>query len=70
MQAFYNGNWIQVNRNTGTEKIMDPFGQAAEAEPDAMQASLPGTRKSVLKLLKMENAIGVKNLSFLAGVVL
>ncbi|MBO5638206.1 MAG: NERD domain-containing protein [Acidaminococcaceae bacterium] len=30
--AFRNGNWIQVNRNTGTEKVMDPFGQAAESQ--------------------------------------
>ena len=30
--AFRNGNWIQINRNTGTEKVMDPFGQAAESQ--------------------------------------
>ena len=30
--AFRNGNWIQVNRNTGLEKVMDPFGQAAESQ--------------------------------------
>ena len=30
--AFRNGNWIQVNRNTGSEKVMDPFGQAAESQ--------------------------------------
>lgn len=29
--AFRNGNWIQINRNTGTEKVMDLFGQAAES---------------------------------------
>lgn len=27
-----NGSWIQINRNTGTEKIIDPFGQAAESQ--------------------------------------
>ena len=30
--AFRNGNWIQINRNTGSEKVMDPFGQAAESQ--------------------------------------
>ncbi len=30
--AFRNGNWIQVNRNSGSEKVMDPFGQAAESQ--------------------------------------
>ena len=30
--AFRDGNWIQINRNTGSEKIMDPFGQAAESQ--------------------------------------
>ena len=30
--AFHNGNWIQVNRNSGSEKVMDPFGQAAESQ--------------------------------------
>lgn len=30
--AFRNGNWFQINRNTGTEKVMDPFGQAAESQ--------------------------------------
>jgi hypothetical protein len=30
--AFRNGNWMQINRNTGTEKVMDPFGQAAESQ--------------------------------------
>ena len=30
--AFRNGNWIQVNRSTGAEKVMDPFGQAAESQ--------------------------------------
>lgn len=30
--AFRDGNWIQINRNTGTEKVMDPFGQAAESQ--------------------------------------
>ena len=30
--AFRNGNWIQINRNSGTEKVMDPFGQAAESQ--------------------------------------
>lgn len=30
--AFRNGNWMQINRNTGAEKIMDPFGQAAESQ--------------------------------------
>ncbi|MDY6290831.1 MAG: NERD domain-containing protein [Succiniclasticum sp.] len=30
--AFHNGNWIQINRNSGREKVMDPFGQAAESQ--------------------------------------
>ena len=30
--AFRNGNWIQINRNNGSEKVMDPFGQAAESQ--------------------------------------
>ena len=30
--AFRNGNWVQINRNTSTEKVMDPFGQAAESQ--------------------------------------
>ena len=30
--AFRNGNWMQINRNTGAEKVMDPFGQAAESQ--------------------------------------
>ena len=30
--AFRNGNWMQINRNIGAEKIMDPFGQAAESQ--------------------------------------
>ena len=30
--AFRNGNWIQINRNTSSEKVMDPFGQAAESQ--------------------------------------
>ena len=30
--AFRNGNWVQINRNTGTEKVMDPFGQAADSQ--------------------------------------
>ncbi len=30
--AFRDGNWIQINRNTGSEKVMDPFGQAAESQ--------------------------------------
>ena len=38
--AFRNGNWIQMNRNTGTEKIMDPFGQAAESISQAVKSGL------------------------------
>lgn len=30
--GYRGGNWIQTNRHTGEEKIIDPLGQAAESE--------------------------------------
>lgn len=30
--AYAEGNWIQINRHTGEEKIIDPLGQAAESQ--------------------------------------
>lgn len=30
--SYRNGNWIQTNRNTKEEKIIDPLGQAAESQ--------------------------------------
>lgn len=30
--AYRNGSWIQINRHTGEEKGIDPFGQAAESQ--------------------------------------
>lgn len=30
--AYREGNWIQINRHTGEEKIIDPLGQAAESQ--------------------------------------
>lgn len=30
--AYRAGNWIQINRHTGEEKIIDPLGQAAESQ--------------------------------------
>lgn len=30
--AYRDGNWIQTNRRDGTEKIIDPLGQAAESQ--------------------------------------
>ncbi|WP_037377053.1 NERD domain-containing protein [Selenomonas sp. AB3002] len=30
--AYTEGNWIQINRHTGEEKIIDPLGQAAESQ--------------------------------------
>ena len=30
--AHRGGNWIQINRHTGEEKIIDPLGQAAESQ--------------------------------------
>ncbi|MCH3914461.1 MAG: NERD domain-containing protein [Acidaminococcaceae bacterium] len=30
--SFRDGNWIQTNRNTGAEKVIDPLGQAAESQ--------------------------------------
>lgn len=30
--AYRNGNWIQINRHTGDEKVIDPLGQAAESQ--------------------------------------
>lgn len=30
--AYREGNWIQINRHTGEEKVIDPLGQAAESQ--------------------------------------
>ena len=30
--AYRDGQWIQINRNTGEEKVIDPLGQAAESQ--------------------------------------
>lgn len=30
--AYREGNWIQINRHTGEEKIIDPLGQVAESQ--------------------------------------
>lgn len=30
--AYREGNWVQINRHTGEEKIIDPLGQAAESQ--------------------------------------
>ncbi|HCW87532.1 MAG TPA: hypothetical protein DGT53_05785, partial [Dialister sp.] len=30
--GYRGGNWIQTNRHTGEEKVIDPLGQAAESE--------------------------------------
>ena len=30
--AYREGNWIQINRHTGAEKVIDPLGQAAESQ--------------------------------------
>ena len=30
--AYREGNWIQINRFSGTEKVIDPLGQAAESQ--------------------------------------
>ena len=30
--SYRDGNWVQRNRNTGQEKVIDPFGQAAESQ--------------------------------------
>lgn len=30
--AYREGNWIQINRRTGEEKVIDPLGQAAESQ--------------------------------------
>ena len=30
--AYREGNWIQINRHTGAEKVIDPLGQAGESQ--------------------------------------
>ena len=30
--AYAEGNWIQINRHSGEEKVIDPLGQAAESQ--------------------------------------
>ena len=30
--AYQDGNWLQTNRHTGEDKVIDPLGQAAESQ--------------------------------------
>ena len=48
------GGYREIVDALQKQKRKNKVSEVAEAEPDAIQASLPGTRKSVLKLLQME----------------